>query len=169
MWAAATDSNPKEPRCWALTLYHLPSASSGPSLSDWSKWGEGWGEGAGELREILLRPPGFTECLHLFSKEQEQAAEPRQSSCTAQKIRRAKITPLKLQKTRQLNSEAKRHLWDSIRAQIAGPATGKSWHPPQNLWDRRLGVPRGGSNGIMGSYCLKATEFLFGVMEKFWK
>ena len=33
-----TEAN-EEPRCRALTLYHLPPASSGPSLSDWSKWG----------------------------------------------------------------------------------------------------------------------------------
>ena len=165
MWAAVRDSNPKEPRCRALTLYHLPPASSGPSLSDWSKWGESWGQGAGELRELFLRPPGFTECLHLFSKDQEQAAEQRQSSCTTQKTRRAKITPLKLQKTWQLSSEADRDLWGSIRA----VRTAKSWHPPQNLWDSRLGGPRGGGNGIMVSYCLMATEFLFGVTEEFWK
>ena len=35
--------------------------------------------------------------------------------------------------------------------------------------ERRLGITRGWGVGGMGSYCLMVTEFMFGVMKKFFK
>lgn len=80
MWAVVTDLNPEEPGCRALGPHHY-SISIPWTSAEWPQQvGKGWGERAGELREILLRPPGFMERLHLLSNDQEQVAEQRQSS-----------------------------------------------------------------------------------------